>query len=255
MNVLKYFLFVILTAWSVSGWTLVFESDRLESLQPYFCKETLVIFDYDNTLVESEQHLGSAQWRSYIRAKALDAGFCPTKAEEMVDRFWQFVQPLIRQRLVQSNTLELLRQWKTKPHIDFIVLTAREPLEKEYTFRQLSELKLDFSKAQRWSYLNLVLPYPGIYEKGVIFAGENDKGTTLEAYLQLQEHLPKRIVFIDDKKEQIDTVQHTVERFGIEFIGIRYSATDKRVHAFNPLVAERQWLALPKLISDEDAAN
>ena len=73
-------------------WGAIFESGRLEDITAHVGEDTWVFLDVDNTLIESSQHLGSAQWRNHIRKKADAAGYRNEEQELVLDKFWFFVQ-------------------------------------------------------------------------------------------------------------------------------------------------------------------
>jgi hypothetical protein len=234
-------------------WGLTFESSQMEDALPYVETGTWVLIDVDNTMFESSVQLGSAQWRSYIRSKAQKAGYSKSESEEILDQFWMFVQPFVPVRLVDPNTLTFL-QHLHEAKAPVFALTAREPIELKHTQRQIDSLGIilinDFPEK-----LNLPTDYPALYEKGILYCGENTKGEALTAFFQATGQTPDKVVFIDDRWEQITQLETELETLGIPFIGIRFSGADARVKAFDPAVADLQLSYLPKIISDEEAIH
>ena len=245
--------FVIATAFSsLTAFGLVLESNKMAVVEEYANSETWVIFDVDNTLIESSLQIGSAQWRDHIRKKARLEGYDPAERELVLDKFWNFVQHFVPVNLVDKATLATLQKLKQEKFIAF-ALTAREPIELAHTQRQLGSVGIHFSSDAFHHNILLSLPFPGIYDHGVVYCGENTKGDTLSALLKETGLTPKRIVFVDDRENQITEVKQAVEQMGIEFIGVRFSGADARVAAFDPAIADLQWSSLPKVLSDEEA--
>lgn len=231
---------------------MTFESSRLEDIIPHVQPQALILFDLDNTLIESTQHLGSAQWRNHIRQKSLAAGFSIDEAEAILDRFWIFTQPLITVRLVDSSNLNLLSKLKENHLV--LVLTGREPIEKEYTIKQIQSVDLSFDNPQLVNQ-PLNTKKPSLYHDGVLFSGENPKSETLLTFLKTFSIQPTQIVFIDDDPAKINELSEVLKQEGIDFVGMRYSDADARVKNFNPAAADIQWMMLPKLISDAEAES
>ncbi|MDR2737544.1 MAG: DUF2608 domain-containing protein [Puniceicoccales bacterium] len=64
--------------------------------------------------------------------------------------------------------------------------------------------------------------YPPAYSSGVVCCGNTPKGASLEAFLGHANVRPGKVVFIDDKIENVEDVGATCKRNGIEFSGIEY---------------------------------
>lgn len=232
-------------------WGTTFESNQMQDVLSHVQEETWVLIDVDNTLIESSVDLGSAQWREHIRKKAKDAGFGKEESEAILDQFWMFVQPLIPVQSVDPKTpalLHTLRQSK----VPVLALTARDCEEFKHTQKQLNSagisLECDFPVQ-----LSLQTDFPALFEKGVIYCGENTKGEVIAAFFEAAGQKPRKIIFVDDRWEQIKIVEAEVESLSIEFIGIRFSGADEHVKAFDPVVADLQFSQLPKIVSNEEA--
>lgn len=59
---------------------------------------------------------------------------------------------------------------------------------------------------------------------GIVFTCKIPKGDTLGAYLQFAKILPKKIIFIDDRMNNLETVSAYCKKNNIEFIGYEYTA-------------------------------
>lgn len=229
------------------------ESPKMSSLLESADAETWIFCDIDNTLIESAFQIGSAQWRNHIRKKAIHAGYGVQKTEEVVDAMWVFVQPFVTVRTVDPETTSILQELK-QGHL-VLALTAREPIECGYTSEQFSSVDIDLSNDLLPENLCLDLPHPNLYKSGIIYCGENKKSAVLLALFEKIGSSPKRIVFIDDKWEQVIELEKSLKKLNIEYIGIRFSGADERVKAFQAPIADLQWSLLPHVISDEKAAE
>ena len=230
----------------------ILENQNIDCLLEHADPETLVICDIDNTLIESTLQMGSAQWRNHIRRKAKKLGCTEKTAEEILDKFWLFAQYFVPVRSVDPAAPAVLMQLQ-EMRIPVIALTAREPIEALHTAKQLESANFDLIHSHPFEDTFLPLPHPSIFEKGIIYCGDNTKEAALEAFFQKMGSIPKRVLFIDDRLEQIKSVESFAKRIGIIFVGIRFGGADARVKAFNPEVADYQWSHLPDIISDEEA--
>lgn len=253
---MKYVLTIVLALVCFSPFNVfpvIIESDKLASTLSYADKDTWILFDIDNTLMESSLQLGSAQWRSHVRKKALLAGCDSEKADEVLDKFWFFVQHFIPVNVVDPATLSVLGQLQESSIV--LALTAREPHEKHYTQKQLHSLGIDLRNNSFSDELALSRPFPCLYQEGIIYCGENKKSAGLAAFFDATRQLPKKVIFVDDKQEQIDDVENALNQMGIECIAIRFGGADERVKSFNPSIADIQWNHLPRIISDQEASE
>lgn len=233
-------------------WGVIFESDQMQDIIPHVESETWVLIDVDNTLIESSVHLGSAQWRAYIRNKALKLGNDAATSDLILDKFWIFAQHFVPVRLVDpavQTVIEKLQDSKTV----VVALTAREPLEMEHTRKQLATAGIVLSNGSLPEHFSLPAPHYSIYDDGVIYCGDSTKSEALIAFFQEVGYVPQKVIFVDDKLSQVQELEKTLEQMGIEFIGIRFSAADERIKAFDPEIADLQFSQLPKIISDEEA--
>lgn len=233
-------------------WGMVFESERMEDVIPHVGEETWVFLDMDNTLIESCQHLGSAQWRSHIRKKAYNCGYSNEETELALDKFWFFVQQFVSVRLVDPHSVSVIEQLK-ESNTRVFSLTARDAIESVHTQKQLSSVGISLSSNPLPQSVTLPADRLALLEQGVIYCGENTKSEALVAFFKEMGRTPKKVILVDDKLDQIEELEKTVEAMGIEFVGIRFNAADKRVLSFDGDIADVQFSYLPKIVTDEDA--
>jgi hypothetical protein len=233
-------------------WGLTFESNQMQDVLPYVDPlETWVLIDIDNTLIESSVYLGSAPWRHHIRNKAQNAGYSESESEKILDQFWLFVQPLIPVRLVDPKTPALLHNLQ-ESRTPVLALTAREPIEIQHTQKQIDSVAIHLVNDFPGQF-SLSTNHPALYANGVIYCGDNSKAETLIAFFQATGRMPKKVVFVDDRWDQVENLEVELEKLGIQFVGMRFGGADKRMKAFNPAIADLQFSQLPKIVSDEEA--
>jgi phosphoserine phosphatase len=205
-------------------------------------RDTLLVFDVDNTLIEPTGNLGSDQWFYYLVRRLLAAGVAKPEAERRVLALWNDVQWLIRVRPVEKETPAIVAQIQRRG-IRTLVLTARAPALALRTRLQLASVGLRFGGLGA----DLALAADGAvrYTGGILFVGEGrDKGDHLVQLLRRLRLAPKKIVFVDDKDHNVRSVVHALGRARIPCLALRYAAADDRVRAFESDVADaRLYLA------------
>lgn len=84
-----------------------------------------------------------------------------------------------------------------------------------------------------------------MFFKGIIFT-EIDKGEALEAFLSHYKLKFKKIIFIDDKKKNLESVEKTLSKLNIAFVGIEYTDAVTHIEPLNKKRAELQFHVLGK---------
>jgi hypothetical protein len=134
-------------------------------------------------------------------------------------------------------------------------LTAR-PIELiAASKRQLKSVGIDFAGAAfSATPLDLKTDAPARFEDGVVYVGAyNNKGATLVAYLEQVGRTPKKIVFVDNKAKHVEAVEKALGKFKIDYLGCRHAASDAKVNAFDPAIADIQYRFFRKILDDPSA--
>lgn len=237
------------------------EVTRFEELLNHVDEETVVFIDMDNTLTDSALSLGSTAWRHFLR-KHFKGQKDPATQIDLHDRYTYLVAKGVPVRPVEETTPDVVRllqekkivalcltargktQWYTSTIDDVEVLTQQQLLSIGVDFRR-SSIPTVFSENEIPSYSN-----------GILFAAEKPKGEFLkELFFQLG-YFPKKVILIDDKREQLVSVEAALQEFGIPFLGLWYLAGDQQSQDFDLHVTNVQLEALLQkepLLSDEEA--
>lgn len=205
-------------------------------------KDTLVVFDIDNTLAYPKQELGSDPWVSQVIRKKTAAGMDIDSAYKQFLPLYYHVHDFIDMYPVEEKTLETLNQLKERG-IQFIALTSRSMPFIARTHEQMEKAGIFFNPpaalTNRMQIKNA--ERPAVLSNGIIFCTDNSKGEMLAAtFEQLGIPLPKKIVYVDDKRKYLDDVATLCKKEGIEFIGLRYGNLDQFVNTFDMKKAENQ---------------
>ncbi len=232
----------------------VTETNDISHALSYAAEGTLFVFDLDNTLIETPQHLGSDQWFSHQLQHVIDKGHTLNEALELIIPKWLAIQNKTEMHLVDSCVPDLLKNIH-QSSLSMIALTKRSPELAPRTLEQLIPLKIDFSQTSKVAGPIVFTELKdSLYQDGVIFVATGvEKGPVLSAFIKKMETRPKKIVFIDDKMSHIQNVAMAMESIHIPFIGIRYGGTDEKVKSFDPKVADIQWEYFEKILTDKQA--
>lgn len=249
---------LLLMLLSESAFCMQYETNSLMSILEFVERDTMVISDLDNTLMESSQQLGSSQWADDLGTKLLEAGKSYEEADRLVTPLWCEVQPQIKVQTIDPETKTMLQMLQTNGN-DFFIMTTRNRPEIQFTHRQLSSLQLHpfLNYMSNTNFEVSVSRGDSIfYVRGVLFSTSlHKKGIALKAFFNQINRLPKRLVFIDDKWSHVKDIGLLADQLGIEYVGVRYSGADQRVNSYNPEIARIQYEHLPLLLSDEEAAR
>jgi hypothetical protein len=231
----KVIIFLILLCVSPLNYPLVTESDQLATILHYInpANSTLVIFDLDNTLVHPEIELGSDEWFCHKIAQKKEEGFDDLTAIYYVLPLLFYAQFNIDLEPTEIGIPELI-QYLIDNGIAVMALSTRSLPIVERTLEQLDNIDIHFCMPDVEPH-DLIIPmhHPCFYKDGILFAGNNDKGEALHCFFEMMNYHPEAVIFIDDKLKYLLSVQKSLEKYQIPFVGIRYSGCDDRVKNFD----------------------
>lgn len=240
----------------------VFESARadireikaMREILPEVTPETLLVFDLDNTLVETVQMLGSDEWYEYtVNQYVAKGGLREVAIDKALELFIKF-QTLTRVRPVEIETPRLIKD-EQNHGIRIMALTARPAELAGATRRQMADLAIDLSgTAPAPATLSFRVDHPVRYEGGIVYIGpKNKKGKVLAVIVKKLRFKPKKIVFVDDKKHHLVGVNEELAKLGLPCAGFRYGGADARAATFDPKITSVQERFLSEILSDDAA--
>jgi hypothetical protein len=219
--------------------------------------DTVVVFDLDNTVIEPVQTLGSDQFFGYLVEQGKQTGLTGSQAVAQALAEATPIQPKSKVRTVEALTPRLIRNLQRKG-IPTLGLTARPIGWAEGTIEQLSSVHVDFTPTALIDHDAPVGPnLAGRYLHGVIFMADGgDKGQYLVEFLKQVGSTAHRVIFIDDKLNNVQSVERALDQTTLEHISFRYGAADPEVKAFDRGVADfeyRYFQQTGEFISDRKA--
>jgi hypothetical protein len=197
--------------------------------------DTLLVLDLDNNLIEPDttDEFGSDQWFSALVADYQKQGLSMHEAIDTVLPLYFAVHTIINLKPLEPDTVTHLDAFQNR--IMVMSLTARSPELSDRTHAQLKSIGIDFPRAQI-AQENIMLSHThkALYNGGILFAGNNDKGALFVSFLETIKFFPKKVIFVDDKEKNVISLESALKKShpSIEFIGLRHSKLDERVNNF-----------------------
>lgn len=199
--------------------------NRIDTVKEWVDNETLCVLDLNDTLMQTADYLGSDTWAAKEIAREMkETGKTKGEIYEFFIPLWHTI--LIRSKTlpIEENTAEVILSLQERG-IPLLGLTARY-IEMAYpTHSQLQSIGIDLSKNTLYPYdKEIEGGFASKFIQGIVFVGlKNDKGETLFRFLDSIQYKPKRVVYVDDKLKNIESVRKVVEERGISYIGIHYT--------------------------------
>lgn len=225
--------------------SIIIQSNSITDVLKYaHHKDTLVVFDLDNTLIHPNQDLGGDAWFNHLMKQKTETGMSYEDALALVLPFDFYVMDHLRVYPVEEATPGVL-DTLGKQGIVFIGLTARSLPLISRTHEQLKEAGLQLTDSPIFDReISFNFNKPAVLHHGIIFCNNVNKGTVLVQVLRACNFNPATIIFVDDKLSHLLEVQKECLANNMRFIGLRYGKLDDAVAQFDPVRAEEQLAAL-----------
>lgn len=226
-------------------------------------KQTLFIVDIDDTLIDHPEMLGSKAWRKYI----IEATQKIDPKVNWHDIFSYYLARHYPVQTVEKGTSQFVKNLQESGYV-VCGLTSRErnlwydmPQKgvDALTANQLRSVGIDLDTHQ------LEDVYPNLskdteYSQGIFFANIEPKGHYLSHLLKCAPQRPQKVIFIDDKESQVESVANALSQLSIPHECYLYTASNEKCKSFNPLIANIQLYMFyasngTSVLSDLDAAQ
>lgn len=262
------FLVLFIFIFSTSAQSEIIQIQKIEDISSTIdSPHTLVLFDMDDTLTDSTISLGSGAWRKYIRKKIEDyekqyGSKCSD--EDLHDLLTFYVANRVPVKPVEELLPQVVADLQTKG-IPVFVFTARgkskwysTDLEgiQNLTTRQLETAGYHFELSKLPPKLQAI--DPKTYENGVIYSSPLKKGLFLKNLLKKTDYQPSKIIFIDDKLDQVQSMEEAALGLKIPFVGFWYTRADKEHQNFDSMIATIQLIELmnhERILDDAEALS
>lgn len=238
---------------SLASEAKVIETKHIEDVLPLIDEDTWFLVDLDNCMFEGAQALGHADWfYDEVNQRVLGG---MSREDAIMDAYpgWVKTQKACRVKPIEENFVPVLKLLEKKG-VTIMGLTHRQPSVADSTVKQVASLGFDFERTAP-SEENFVVTEikPSLYKQGILFVGDyNKKNAIFEAFLARIHKKPKKVVFIDDKKKNVDELEE-LARLNIEYVGVHYRAIEDATPVYDRQIAEYQMKFLDQIMSNEAA--
>ena len=223
------YIFIILLN-SLSAGEIITTNDfaLIEEKATVLDQDSLVLFDVDATLIVPNDAILKPKGKELF--KRLIAGY--------TDRdLFREIRMKAPHTLVDDRSISLVQKLQQNK-IPVLAFTAApsvvQGVEQPGVWRvdELQRYGFDFSPA----FPNLdFLEFPKnanqqhfpLFKSGVLYSSFHSKGDILIAFLQQLELKPRKVIFVDDELEHVQSVVARLDKQGIPCIGIHYTAADE----------------------------
>lgn len=169
--------------------------------------------------------------------------------------------------LVDPRLATLIRNLQSAK-IPTIALTAARPGKygnipsmQEWRRKELKDVNIDFGSS--FSYIKpfifseFTAKSPPAFERGIIYSSCVPKGDVLKVFLERTGFKPRRVIFLDDKLPQVESVEKNLASMGIcDYLGIHYIEAEAISCEADPKIADFQFRYLAEnkeWLSDSEA--
>lgn len=220
--------------------------------------DTLVIFDIDNVLLVHEDPWERGYKKERRQAHTIATLYKPeSKIERTLDRsvrdhLWSIYALAQKESLVDPIILDVIHTLQ-KRLVKVIALThfIVGPIGKiaavdDWRVATLKSFNIDFSAAFPkfpkiiFEHCNYEGKFP-TFQNGVLFTTlACSKGELLKAFFEKIGWKPRTVIMVDDKRENLESIQAELKKMGIAFAGFEYTGADTLSALFDKEVAEFQ---------------
>jgi len=241
--------------WGASSIKTVETFDALAARTNAIDADTLVLLDFAKVMCthkdpwmrgyKKERHATNSMKSFSKRTSAVAQSLSPKKHKQLLATFYQARQYQLVDKTLPSTIAKL-----QKKGAKIIALTSFKASDnhaiKHQRYNALREHGIDFSKAfPRHKDLTLTMLQQNgkspTFSRGILSnAGVFSKGDVLRAFFDAIKWQPKRVIFYDDRLDNIESVQRALQPLNIAFEGFVYTGVKQLPAHFDPAVAAYQ---------------
>jgi FMN phosphatase YigB (HAD superfamily) len=267
-----FFKFVVflLSIFSLHGaYGNIFQVRSLRELEKDLVKvddSTLIVFDVDEVLITTEDHAfhqyANEALGKYVQK--LSGMSTSTQKQEELEKVMSLALISPKRVLIEEHAPAFIRDLQQKG-AKAIALTSFPtgkfgliPSVESWRVEHLQSFDIDFSEAfpevryDTFTDMASKGKKAPVYKNGVLFSKGYTKGEVLSTFFKKNNFYPKKVIFIDDLRENLESVKEELHKLGIEFVGVQYLGADpyfKEVneqilhYQFTHLLQNKEWLS------------
>lgn len=254
---------------SISLFAGIVECSRLEPFEKALEKtdsQTLVLFDVDGTLIFPKDRIlqphNQALVGKFLHAIFSDPSSMPSGGYPE-DYLLSRMLAQIKFELVDLRFPAIIHQLQQR-RVKAIALTALQtgtfgviPNMEDWRVAQLKGFGIDFSQAfPKYPEIIFSKKSGPVFKKGVLCSDKSSKGEVLVAFLKKIRWFPKKVIFIDDRRDYLQSVEAALKKHSIKFKGFLYTGASVSALQVDAELGEFQFRHLAKYgewLSEEEA--
>jgi FMN phosphatase YigB (HAD superfamily) len=201
---------------------------------------TLIIFDIDDTLLESTNFVGSGKWYDWQRGRVVQdkqgKPFNIQKEQQFLCIFRTLgtLFEMGSTKLTQSDAAQILNEFKS---YDLMILTSRTTKYRDATERELSKNGI-ILKDKHLLKTNAILNFDlddnnrqakVTYANGIVMSSGLNKGMVLRTVLERLNKEYQDIYFVDDSEKNIVNMQKEWQNDNLQINIFHYTKVDKSI--------------------------
>lgn len=249
------FLKVSLLLLSVALFGQIHEVAHFNEIVKYSGPDTILLLDIDETLIIPVQMLGGDAWFEYRLKSHQNEQDCKAPLEKTLAE-WEAIRHLSKMKLAEPDIASVLKELQSQK-VSVMGLTVQGLALATRTILQLNEQGIELFPSSPFAQ-DLCFQVEGhtiLFRQGILFTSGKSKGKAFFLFCEQIGLEPKRVVAIDDKLSHLESLEKEAEKRGVDFVGLRYSFPDARIHSFSPEIANYQLFhsTFTHILSDEEA--
>jgi hypothetical protein len=185
----------------------------------------LIVFDLDDTVLMSEEILGTPTWFYHMVNLLRQRGAAKLEAYNVMREIDRIVQEQGSVVAVEQATLSAIRNWSFQgSHL--VAITSRPPSFAEITHEQLAKIGLEFS-SPFYSCIESKWPVgQGAFSRGVIYVDfQHDRSEVFAQFFELAQRCGMNIDLLahaDDQVRHVSEIAKFAQEMRRAFVGIIY---------------------------------
>lgn len=202
----------------------------MQEVEQYVDRNTLVLFDLDNTLFEGKVNAyGHANWFNDYLEEGMAIGIDKRKIIEKCYPHWVLSQYRTEVKPVEEITPSLIKRLQTQG-IMVLGLTSRQMALAQRTLEQIKSLDITFIHPSLPAEpIGITIKAPTLMQEGVIFCSDYlDKGTVLKTYLKMLGWTPKKLLIVDDGLSNLHSILQAFNDKSVEVVALHYPLVENR---------------------------
>lgn len=218
----------------------VIEIQTVKDIHYDWKSDVWFLVDLDNCLFEAKQAYGHADWFYDLLEQRINKGMTKTEAIHDAYPHWIEAQKNCEVQAIELDFVLLIQELQ-KSGVKVMGLTHRQPSVASSTLRQVHSLGLDFrmTTPNDMTGFSVNINGPSIFENGILFVGDyNSKSEVLSEFFNQAGIRPSRVVFIDDKRKNVDELDSLFGELKVDYLGIHYTAINQKSRVYNPKLVE-----------------